>query len=128
MHADQNVAQPRWSRNIVGSPLRVGTETFADGIGSFAQSLLEYPLNGQFQRFTAKVGVDAATEGKGSVRFEVHADGKKVWTSALLSGLDAPVEVDLPVEGVNRLRLILSDGGDGNKFDAGDWLEPVLHP
>jgi hypothetical protein len=126
LHADQQVGPIRLGRNMVGGPLKVDAETFANGIGAYANSLLEYPLNGQFKRFTAKAGVDAATEGKGSVVFEVWADGKKVWTSGVVSGLDRAKAIDLDVTGVNRLRLVVNDGNDGNKFDAGDWCEPVL--
>ena len=126
IHADQNVSAPRFARNIVGSPLKIGTETFENGIGAFARSLVEFPLNGQFKRFTSKVGVDAATDGRGSVVFEVYGDGKKLWTSPTMSGLDAAKEIDVDVTGVNRLRLVLTDAGDGNKFDVADWAEPTL--
>lgn len=126
VHADQNVDVPRFARNIVGSPLKIGTETFENGIGSFARSLLEFSLNGQFKRFTTKVGVDAVTEGRGSVVFEVYGDGKKLWSSPTLSGLDAPKDVDVDVSGVQRLRLVVTDAGDGNKFDVANWAEPTL--
>lgn len=126
IHADQNVNAPRFARNIVGSPLKIGTETFENGIGTFARSLLEFPLNGQFKRFTSKAGVDAATDGRGSVVFEVYGDGKKLWSSPPMSGLDAAKEIDVDVTGVNRLRLVVSDAGDGNKFDVADWVNPTL--
>ncbi len=127
LHADQNVGSPRFARNIVGASLKVGTQEFANGIGVFARSLLEFPINGQFKRFTAKVGVDAATDGRGSVVFEVYGDGKKLWSSPTMSGLDAPKEIDVDVSGINRLRLVVTDGGDGNKFDVAVWSDPVLN-
>ncbi len=117
----------RWARNTIGAPLAIGQTRFANGMGVFAQSLQEFALNGQFRRFTATVGVDAVTEGRGSVVFEVHADGKKVWASPVMSGLDEPRKLDIGVSGVNRLRLVVTDAGDGNKSDAADWCEPVLH-
>jgi len=126
LHADQNVGMPRFARNVIGSPLKIGATAFANGIGTFARSLLEFSLNGQFRRFTAKVGVDAITEGRGSVVFEVYGDGKKIWSSTTLSGLDALKEIDIDVTGINRLRLVVTDAGDGNKFDVADWCEPVL--
>ena len=126
IYADQSVGPIRLGRNMIGGPLKIDTETFSNGIGAYANSILEYPINGQFKRFTAKVGVDAATEGRGSVIFEVYADGKKIWSSGIMSGLDRPKTIDVNVTNVNRLRLILNDAGDGNKFDAGDWCEPVL--
>ncbi|HZK81513.1 MAG TPA: NPCBM/NEW2 domain-containing protein, partial [Humisphaera sp.] len=126
VHADQQVGPIRIGRNMIGGPLKVDVETFANGIGAYANSLLEYPLNGQFAKFAAKVGVDAATEGRGSVVFEVWGDGKKLWSSGIMSGLDRAKSIDVNVAGVNRLRLIVGDAGDGNKFDAGDWCEPTL--
>ncbi|NQT92976.1 MAG: NPCBM/NEW2 domain-containing protein [Lentisphaerae bacterium] len=126
IHADSNVATPRIGRNVVGVPLAVGRQPYANGIGTFANCLLEYAVNGQFKRFTAEVGIDAATEGRGSVVFEVWADGDKVFNSPVMSGLDMTKKVDVDLTGVKRLRLTVLDGGDGNKFDAGDWCNPVL--
>jgi hypothetical protein len=128
VHADQNVLAPRYARNIVGAALRIDQETFANGIGTFAQSLLEIPLNGRFRRFTSRVGVDAMTEGRGTVTFEVYGDGRKLWASPLMSGLDAARDVDVDVSGINRLRLVVTDGNDGNKFDAANWVNPELEP
>lgn len=126
VHADQNVGRPRYGRNMVGTPLVVVETSFENGIGTYARSLIEYSLNGRFRRFRAGVGIDAVTDGKGSVLFEVHADGKKVWSSGVMSGLDEAKEVDVSVEGVKRLRLIVTDAGDGNRYDAANWCEPVL--
>jgi hypothetical protein len=126
LHADQNVGSPHWARNVVGSPLQVGTVTYGNGIGTFARSLMEFPINGQFRRFTAKAGEDAVTEGRCSVVFEVYGYGQKLWSSPTLTGLDALKEIDLDVTGVQRLRLMVTDANDGNKFDVADWCEPVL--
>jgi len=126
LHADQNFGRMRFARNITGAKLKVGTTEFANGLGVFAQSLQEYALNKQFKRFKAQVGVDAVTEGRGSVVFEVYADGKKIWASGVMSGLDQPKVIDVDVSGADRLRLIVTDAGDGNKFDAGNWCEPEL--
>ncbi|MBI2194634.1 MAG: NPCBM/NEW2 domain-containing protein [Planctomycetes bacterium] len=126
IHGDQNVQHPRWARNVIGNPLQVGVSPHANGIGVFARSLLEYALNGQFRRFSARAGIDAATEGKGSVVFEVYGDGKKLWSSGIVTGLDAARDVEVDLTGVDRLRLVVTDAGDGNKFDAADWCDPVL--
>lgn len=127
VHADSTVAPPRLARNVVGLPLRVGKRSYSNGLGVFARSLLEFPLNKQFRRFTAEVGIDSITKGKGSVVFEVYADGEKLWASPVMSGLDDPRKVDLDVSGKGRLRLIVNDGGDGNSFDAANWCDAALH-
>ena len=126
VHADSTVAPPRIARNIVGLPLGLGKKSYANGLGVFARSLIEYPLNKQFRRFTAEVGIDSITKGKGSVVFEVYADDQKRWASPIMSGLDDPHKLDLDVTGVDRLRLIVNDGGDGNSFDAANWCDPTL--
>lgn len=126
IHADQNVSSVRFGRNVIGGRLKVDTASYTNGIGTFARSLLEFPLNRQFKRFKAKAGIDAVTEGKGSVVFEIFCDGKKIWSSPTVSGLDTAKEIDIDVSGVDRLRLVVGDAGDGNKFDVADWCDPVL--
>ena len=126
VHVQQNAARPRPGRNVVGGPLRIGETAYADGVGVFAQSLMEVALNRQFGQFRATVGVDAAAEGRGSVVFEVQGDGRKLWASPVMSGLDAARTFDVSVQGVDRLRLIVTDAGDGNRFDAADWCDAVL--
>jgi hypothetical protein len=127
VHADQPVEAPRLDRNVIGGPLQIDTTHYDTGIGVFAPSLLEYALDGAARRFRAEVGIDAATEGKGSVTFEIAIDGDKAWDSGPVSGLDAPKSVDLAIPaGAKRLRLTVTDGGDGNRFDAADWANPRI--
>lgn len=126
VHADQAVGRPRLARSLIGEALKIGTQVFDNGVAVHANSLLEYPLNGQFSRFRAQVGVDAAADGRGSVVFEVWADGEKRWASPVMSGLDEARTVDVEVNGVDRLRLVLRDGGDGNRLDAGNWCDAEL--
>ena len=127
VHADQNLAFPRYARNIIGERLAIGEEKFANGIGVWARSLFEIALNGQFSKFSATVGLDAATDGRGSVVFRVAGDGRELWNSSKMSGLDDPKETSVDIGGVKRLRLIVDDGGDGNAMDAADWCEPTLY-
>jgi len=110
----------------VGQPIRIGKETYDEGVSTFAPTLLEYSLSGQFERFSAKVGIDAVTGGKGSVIFEVHADSKQLWSSGPMTGLDDLKTVEVPVTEADRLRLVVTDGGDGNKFDLANWVEARL--
>ena len=126
LHANQNVGRPRIARNMIGSPLRIGQTGFENGLGVFANSLVEYSVNGQFKKFRTKYGIDAATDGRGSVVFEVWGDGKKLWNSTLVSGFDPVRDAAVDIAGVKRLRLVVTDAGDGNRFDAADWAEAVL--
>ena len=119
---------PQANRSITGRPLSIGATRFERGIGTHAPSEFMLRLDGKATRFRAKVGVDAATEGRGSVVFEVYLDGKRTWKSPVMSGLDKARDLKVDVSGVDRLRLVVTDGGDGNRLDAADWCDPVLVP
>jgi len=127
IHTRSSVASPRIARNVVGLKIKIDKTTYDNGIGVFAPCIMEYPLNGQFQRFTAQVGVDAATDGRGTVVFELKGDGRLLWSSGTMSGLDKPKSIDQDVKGINKLRLSVTDAGDGNKLDAADWGNAALH-
>ena len=113
---------PRNDRAISGSPLRIGSTTYPKGIGTHAVSEIVYNLYGLFRSFEAAVGVDAASEGdKGSVVFEVYADGKLLWTSGLMKKSAGAKTLKFDVGGVKELRLRVGDGGDGIDYDHADW-------
>lgn len=127
LHAEQSVPLAvRWARNAVGRELKVDTQTFSNGLGVWARSLVEYPVNGHFSKFTGKVGIDAVTGGRGSVQFEIYLDGRRVWESGRMSGLDKAKAFAVDCKNAKRLRLVVQDGGDSNKRDAANWCEPVL--
>ena len=108
------------------SPIRLSGETFARGIGCLASSDMKFPLGGRFSRFQCVIGVDET--GSGSVTFEVHADGSKVFDSGLmLSGQPSRV-IDLDVTGVKELKLLVTDAGDGTNFDYANWADARLTP
>lgn len=59
----------------------------------------------------------------GSVQFFVRGDGSELWNSGILRQGDAgrPFAVDL--DGVSELRLVVTDGGNGNDEDWSAWLD-----
>jgi signal transduction histidine kinase len=108
------------------TPLRLNGEIFPRGMGCTSPSEMRFPLVGKFTRFQCVAGVDDS--GGGSVTFEVHADGTKLFDSGLvLSGQPGHV-IDLDVTGVNELRLVVTDAGDGSNFDLADWADASLTP
>ncbi|MBE7463461.1 MAG: NPCBM/NEW2 domain-containing protein [Planctomycetes bacterium] len=127
LHGDQSVPMPiRWGRNAAGGSLRVDTDAFDTGLGVWARSLVEYPLEGRFVRFTGRAGVDAVTGGRGSVQFEIYLDGKRVWASGRMTGLDKAKAFSVDCSAARRLRLVVEDSGDGNALDAANWCETML--
>jgi len=114
-------------QSVVGTPLAVGKESYGTGLGSHAASFIEYPLCGQFSRFEVKTGIDASTDGKGTVVFKVFADGEERANSGLMNGFAVPAQLEVDeLEDVNRLVLVVEDGGDGNDDDLADWVDGKL--
>ncbi len=109
-----------------GQPLKIGTQTFAKGIGVHANSELKYALNGSCSTFSATVGIDAEVGTKGSVIFQVFGDGKKLFDSGKLTGTSAAKPVSVPVAGVDELTLVVTDAGDGFEYDHADWANAKL--
>jgi hypothetical protein len=119
--------RPRLGRNVAGGPLRVGDTRWDDGIGTYAPAALTFALGGRYSRLTGAVGVDALTEGRGAVRFEVLGDGRRLWVSPVLTGLDEPLDFDIEVTDVDRLHLVATDAAEGAGMGVANWGDAMLH-
>jgi hypothetical protein len=59
-------------KSINGNPLRIGSRSFARGLGAHAHSEITYNLNGKYEYFQAFIGVDAeANSAQASIKFKV---------------------------------------------------------
>ena len=83
--------------------------------------MLEYRLPAGVKRLAALAGIDPATSGQGNVALEISADGRLLWQGEI-DGSEAPVEIDLPLSGVRRLRIVVDYGSN---LDYGDRLHLV---
>jgi hypothetical protein len=110
----------------VGSPMRIGEKTFRKGLGHHANGEIVIDLRGQYSRFRASVGVQWQGGNRGSVVFRVSVDGDNVFKAGPMSDSDPAMEVDVPLAGARKLRLIASDAGDGIGCDMANWAEACL--
>ena len=92
--------------------------TYQRGLAIHSRTLLVYRLSGDFRRFTALVGIDSRLHGNGNLELVISADEKELFRRAI-DGDQAPIAVDLDVEGVNRLKILV-DFGQG--LDVADHL------
>ena len=93
---------------MINNRLKVGERALAHGLGTSGDSELEFDLDGEYERFEAWVGVDAAMipHKAGSVEFIVLGDGRELFRSGVMRVMDPPKRVSVSVTGVTLLRLV----------------------
>jgi uncharacterized delta-60 repeat protein len=113
-----------------GKPLTLNGQVYAQGYGVHAGSEVRFSLKGtggaQCNTFTADVGVDDEVGSRGSVVFQVFADGLKLYDSGLMTGNSLTKRVNVGVVGRQELRLVVTDAGNGISYDHADWADPRL--
>jgi N-acetylneuraminic acid mutarotase len=104
-----------------GRTLTIGGQTYPKGLGMNANGAVTYALGQRCRSFTASVGVDDEVGNRGSVVFQVYTDGTLVADSGVLRGADSAKPLNVDVTGVNELRLVVTNAGDGISYDHADW-------
>ncbi|WP_433182763.1 NPCBM/NEW2 domain-containing protein [Actinoallomurus sp. CA-150999] len=106
-----------------GHPITINGAVYKKGLGAHAPSTIEYYAAKQCTSVAADVGVDDEKTTNGSVTFEIWADGTKVADSGLLTTADPAAHLSADVGGASFVRLIVTDGGNGNDSDHADWAD-----
>jgi hypothetical protein len=116
------------NRGINGKTLSIAGKTFQHGLGTHANSKIVYELQGEYERFEAKVGVDDAMKDytKSSVVFQVFVDGKKKFDSGVMRINDEPKNVGIDLNNAETLELVVNNAGDGIECDHAVWADAQL--
>lgn len=107
----------------------LGEVEYTKGIGAHANSTITYQLNeNEYDFFEAYIGLDDAVRNRtgASVTFEVYADGEKVYESGVMKAAHSKKHVKVSLEGVNELKLVTTDAGNGNSYDHAMWADAKL--
>jgi alpha-galactosidase len=104
-----------------GHTITIGGQTYAKGVGAHATGEIDVYVGGRCSSFASDVGVDDEVGDRGSVDFQVFADGTKAADSGTVRGADAAKSLTASLAGAEFLRLVVTDAGDGNSFDHADW-------
>lgn len=112
----------RMDKNCQGGRLSIAGRRFPWGIGVHANSELTFDLRKKFKQFKAEVGIDSLMGKRGSVVFIVKGDGKELYKSPIVKGDQPPLSIEVSTEGVDKLVLIVNDGGDLDMGDAANWV------
>ncbi len=109
-----------------GTPLTIAGTAFSHGLGAYSGSVALVAVSGRCTAFRASIGIDQIGGGKGSVGFEVWADGKRVFSSGVVTGADGAKSVDVDLTGVTFLKLVTTSGNDSEDNDFADWADASL--
>ena len=100
-------------KTVANKPLTLSGKVYERGIGTHAPGALRIDLDKRALRFKAIAGVDDEVGKQGSVEFIVMGDGKKLWSSGVLTGGGDIKPCDLDLKGLKFLDLIVDTTPDG---------------
>ncbi len=123
---EQGWGEAHSDRSVNNERLTVAGRVFERGIGTHAHSSIPLVVDGNALVLSGWAGLDDETEGRGSVVFQIQADGKELWNSGIMRPKDVAKEFSLDVKGVKSLVLVAADAGDGNDWDHADWGDLMI--
>ena len=111
-----------------GNPITLDAVIYPKGVGGHAYSEIDIALDGQYDRFISRIGLDDEQNGLcGDVSFEVDLDNVNVYASGSFIDTTPTEVVNLDVSGAQLLTLKVLDNGD-SCGDHGDWADARLIP
>lgn len=98
-----------------------------NGLGTHANSQIDYDLGGAYRRLETNVGVDTDGGEAASVEFLIVGDGRILTRSGVMKKWQFQKHLVADLGGVRKLSLVVTDAGDGINGDHADWLYPTLY-
>lgn len=120
----QDWGDPQVNESVEHHKLTLDSEPFRYGIGSHANSSLEYTLPRGFDMFHAVVGLDDESACGDGAYFVVLGDGRELSRSKKLYSMEKQ-KLDVEITGVRHLNLKI-EMGDNKDCDHGDWANAWL--
>lgn len=106
--------------------LSVNYYYYDKGIGSHADSKIDYALGGRFSKFISDYGIDTSGDPSAQVYFVVEGDGKELYKSEVKGRFDSPGHMEVDIKGVKYLSLRIIRATDTNYGAHANWLAPQI--
>lgn len=123
-HSKQDYGQLSINKSVNGNPLRAHNQRYAIGLGTHANSVIEYELPENSKKLSLLAALDDEVESA-SVKFSIWGDDKLLWESKNHYGAEEPEAAEIDLTGITRLRLSV-DGINDISGDHANWLSPIL--
>lgn len=121
MYQDWGEAQV--NKSLLGTPLQVAGVKYKRGIGTHSVSRYLVSLSGAAQSFSGRVGADDRNDYGGDMEFQLIADKKIIWKSGIVHKGMPAISFRVDLKNVQKLALLVLEGGDGIMYDHADWLD-----
>jgi uncharacterized delta-60 repeat protein len=115
-----------------GLPINLDGINYAKGLGThpspvgLGTGVVDFNIAGA-TNFKATIGINDHLSGNyGQVQFYVYVDGNLMYSSANVSSITAPIELNIDTTGGTTLRLAVDNGNNGNAFDHAVWANARL--
>ena len=123
--ARQDFGRLQINKSSNGSILSVTGRRFGNGLGTHANSQIDYWLPENALELNFMFGLDDEIESA-DVTFSVWGDDQLLWQSQPVYGAESDLEtIKLPLKDIKRLSLRVSSNGDISS-DHADWIQPIL--
>jgi alpha-galactosidase len=122
--ATQGYGTPTKNKSLDGHVLSIDGKTFERGFATHAESSLTIQLANKATSFTSQVGIDDEVKGHDpAVEFIIYGDKHAIWSSGIMHLGDAAKPCTVSLKGIQKLELVVTDGGNGNYYDHADWAD-----
>jgi len=125
IHAHQDYGNLGINKSVNGTVLTLAGRRFSNGLGTHANSQIDYMLPDNVESFSFIVGLDDEVESA-SIKASVWGDDKLIWESKPFYGAEKDLEpTKLNISNIRKLSLRVS-GMDDISGDHADWVQPVI--
>ena len=114
-----------FDKSVEEKPLTIANTIFEKGLGTHAHSEIIYRLDNGYSFLEGFIGLDQEVVA-GSIIFQIYGDDEKLYESKILSYFTKPEKFSVSVKGKKKLRLVVTDAGDGSGADHADWADIKL--
>ena len=110
------------NQSVVLSPLSVNGIVYERGLGVHSISRLLYELDGKAISISGLAGADDNNRFAGNFQFKIIGDKKELWKSGIIKKGSPVKEFNVNLKGIDKVLLLVEEGGDGIMYDHADWL------
>ena len=122
----RNLYPPKPARNEGATTLQLLDTKYAKGLYAHSPSSYQFDIGGNWQTFSATVGLQKGARKFGSGVFVVKGDGKELYRSSKLN-VNHTESIEVDISGVKQLELLVVSGKNNNQGCWTIWADPMIH-